>query len=174
MAWASMVTVGVVVRPQGNRGEVVVDPATDFGSERFKPGAVVYRDGAAGPEAIRVATSREFRGRWIVGFEGVSTIDDAERWRGRELRIPPADLRPLLPGGYYVHDLVGCRVWTVGGVDVGVVERVDVGPGAPWLVLSGSAEVLVPFVDSICRDVDVSAKRIVIDPPAGLIELNQP
>jgi ribosomal 30S subunit maturation factor RimM len=51
---------------------------------------------------------------------------------------------------------------------------VDPGAGVPWLVLAGADEVLVPFVDSICREVDVSAKRIVIDPPAGLIELNRP
>ena len=69
-----------------------------------------------------------------------------------------------------MHDLVGCRVETVAGKTVGTVGDVQIGPAAPILVVHGAGgESLVPFVDAICRHVDLPARVIVIDPPEGLI-----
>lgn len=170
-----MVTVGRIVRPHGNRGQVVVDPESDFADERFKAGATVHarRGGGSGePSVLTVTGSREHDGRWIVGFEGVSSIDDAETLRGLELRIPEGALRELGPNAFYVHTLVGCEVRTVAGDRVGVVHRVDLATGVPMLVVMGRGEVLVPFVDAICRRVDPGARVIEIDPPDGLIGLN--
>jgi 16S rRNA processing protein RimM len=176
VTWASMITVGKIVRPQHNRGQVVIDVATDFPEERFGPGAVVFveRDGRV--DRMTVAESRPHDARWVVGFEGVRSIDAAEQLRGLELRVPAEALAKLEPGTYYIHDLVGCEVWTVGGEKVGPVARVDGGSGVPILVIDaggGSDEVLVPFVEAFCRRVDLAAKRIEIAPPPGLIELNQ-
>jgi 16S rRNA processing protein RimM len=172
--WESMVTVGRIVRPHGNRGHVVVAPDTDFGRERFTPGAVLHvlRDGASAP--LDVIAGREQDGRWIVGFAGITTIDAAETLRGQELRIPGDAVRPVGPGAYYVHDLIGCRVTTAAGEVVGTVERVQLDAGTPLLaVRSLKGEVLVPLAAAICREVDVSGKRIVIDAPEGLIDLNR-
>ena len=170
-----MIGVGLIVRPQGNRGEVVVASSTDFGAERFAVNAIVFglRGGQSAP--MRVVTSREHDGRWIVGFDGVSTIDQAEALRGVELRIPADDLRPLEAGAHYVHDLVGCRVETAAGALVGTIEDVRLESGIPLLVAAApGGEVLIPFTEAICRHVDVTARLIVIDAPEGLIELNQP
>jgi 16S rRNA processing protein RimM len=173
-AWDSMITVGRIVRPHGIRGQVVVAPETDFASERFTPGATVsaMRDGKL--TTLEVETGREHDGRWVVGFAGVATIDDAETLRDAELRIPAAAVRPATPGAYYVHDLVGCRVTTVGGDVVGTVEHVKLDAGVPLLgVASPGGEVLVPLAADICREIDVAAKSIVIAPPDGLIDLNR-
>jgi 16S rRNA processing protein RimM len=169
-----MVTVGRVVRPHGNRGHVVVAPETDFGADRFAEGAALF--GARGPDEqpLRVIASREHRGRWILGFEGVTTIDGAEALRDLELRIPADQLRPLGRGGYYAHDLAGCAVENPEGRPVGRVESVLLGSGVPLLVVETEyGEVLVPLAEDICRRIDVAAKLIVIDPPEGLLELNQ-
>jgi len=174
LEWASMVTVGRVVRPHGRRGEVVVESETDFGDERFKVGQTLYWQPASAVEPVRVTASRPYDARWVVALEGVGTIDEAEAVRGRELRIPTTALKPLGPGTYYTHDLVGCRVETVDGRLVGEVGDVQFGSGAPLLVVGGSqAEVLVPMVEHICRTIDVAGRRIVIDPPDGLLELNR-
>jgi 16S rRNA processing protein RimM len=169
-----MVTVGRIVRPHGNRGQVVVASETDFAEDRFRPGSTLFieRDGTVGP--IVVAASRPYDARWVVGFDGVASIDAAEELRGHDLRIAPEDVKALAAGAYYVHDLVGCAVRTVGGETVGTVERVDLGVGIPMLVVSGDGEVLVPFTDAICRRVSVADRLIEIDPPEGLIELNRP
>lgn len=168
-----MVTVGRIVRPHGIKGQVVVAPETDYPAERFAAGAVVHwlKAGEAAP--VEVVASREHQGRWVVGFAGITTMNDAETLRGRELRIPAEALRPLAPGGYYTHDLAGCEVELMSGRRVGLVERVDLGHGTPLLVVrTGRGEVLVPLAETVCRRIDIAAKRIVIDPPEGLIELN--
>ncbi|HUL73200.1 MAG TPA: ribosome maturation factor RimM [Vicinamibacterales bacterium] len=168
-----MVTVGRVVRPHGNKGNVVVAPETDFGAARFGSGATVSILDGDDIRALRIVGSREHDGRWVVGFEGVGTIDDAERLRGRELKVPAETLQPLEDGRYYVHDLVACEVVTIGGEAVGRVDRVEFGTGTPVLVVTGRrGEVLVPLAGPICRRVDPAAHLIVIDPPEGLIELN--
>lgn len=170
-----MITVGRIVRPQHNRGQVVVAAETDFPEERFAPGATLYRatDDGVGPLTVREGRPQD--ARWVVGFEGVESIDAAETLRGVELRVPAESLVPLGPGAYYVHDLVGCVVATARGQVVGRVGRVDVGVGIPMVVVEApDGEVLVPFADAFVRQVDVNGRRIEIDPPVGLLELNRP
>jgi 16S rRNA processing protein RimM len=171
-----MVTVGRVVRPQHNRGQVVVAVETDFPAERFAVGAEVFREDANGVAPLTVAESRQHDARWVIRFDGVASIEAAEALRGIELRVPVEALQTLAPGAYYVHDLVGCEVRTLQGTPVGRVARVDGGSGVPLLVAVDDAgqEVLVPFIEPVCRQVDLGGRLIEIDPPAGLIELNRP
>jgi 16S rRNA processing protein RimM len=169
-----MVTVGRIIRPHHNRGHVMVVSETDFADERFAIGSTLHRERDGRVEPLTVNASREHDGRWVVGFEGFASINDAETLRGVELRIPADTLRPLEPGRYYVHDLVGCQVSTTAGVLVGTIERVDLGSGIPMLVvMNGDDEVLVPFSEAICRQVSLAARTVEIDPPDGLIELNR-
>jgi 16S rRNA processing protein RimM len=168
-----MVTVGRILRPHGNRGEVVVLPESDFAEERFRAGASVYAVRGGVVEALEVAGSRPREGRWIVAFAGVGSISDAEALTGLEVRIAAEALQALGPGAYYVHDLVGCEVRRTDGRRVGVVSKVDLATGVPVLVVQGGGEVLVPFVDAICRRVAPGEKVIEIDPPDGLIDLNR-
>ena len=179
--WDDMITVGRVVRPHGRNGQVVVQSDTDFGEERFRAGELVWRQAGGVTERLVIRDSRPFdalrRGsgpaRWVVGFDGVNSIDEAETLRDTELRVPAGTLRPLGPQQYYVHELTGCRVETTDGRLVGQVDRVELGTGTPLLVVAGAAsEVLVPLAETICRRVDVPGRLIVIDPPPGLLELN--
>jgi 16S rRNA processing protein RimM len=164
--------VGRVVRPQGHRGEVVVAPETDRPEERFRSGVTVAARQAGRRRPLVVRESREYRGRWIVGFEGVVSIDDAEALRGAELVVPASDLPALEAGRYYLHDLVGCGVETTAGARIGTVVRVERETGSPLLVVATArGEAMVPFVEPICRRVDVVGKRIVVEPPEGLLEL---
>jgi 16S rRNA processing protein RimM len=167
-----MVLIGRIVRPHGNKGAVVIAPETDFGFARFRPGARAHVLDDSGPKALEMTSAREHDGRWVVGFAGIATIDDAERLRGRELRVPAETLATLDPGGYYIHDLVGCEVRTMRGQAVGRVTSVRVDTGVPLLVVEGAGEILVPFAEAICRRVDPAARLIEVDPPEGLLELN--
>lgn len=171
--WASMVTVGRIIRPHHNRGHVVVVPETDFPHERFAVGSVLYRERDGQPEPIVVSANRERDGRWVVGFEGFGDIDAAETLRGLELRIPESDIAPLEPGAYYTFQLTGCEVRTIGGEPVGRVVRVDLDSGSPLLVVGEREDVLIPFTLRICTRVDTEGRIIEIDPPEGLIELNR-
>ena len=176
--WDDMVLVGRIARPHGIRGQVIVTPDTDFVEERFAAGSTLWARGATAPpasmEALIVASVRFQNGRPVVGFEGFSTIEDVGRLAGLELRVPDTALRPLAPGTYYHHQLVGCAVDTVAGDAVGVVTRVDAGPAGSLLVIDGPrGEVLIPLAAGICVEIDVDARRIQLDPPEGLLELNE-
>jgi 16S rRNA processing protein RimM len=100
-------------------------------------------------------------------------VDAAERMAGLELRIPAEQLATLPAGTFYHHDLVGCRVETGSGAAVGVVAGVEGTLAGSRLVVAGaSGEILIPLTVGICTTIDVNAKRIVIDPPEGLLDLN--
>jgi 16S rRNA processing protein RimM len=169
-----LVLVGIVARPHGLRGQVVVNSETDFADERFAPGATVLAvvDGRLAP--LTVSSLRFHQGRPIVAFDGRTSIEAVERLAGAALWIREAERPPLEPGRFYHSDLVGCRVETTAGAAVGAVVRVADEGGGPLLVIdAGGEEVLAPLSEAICRTIDVAARRIVIDPPEGLLELNR-
>ena len=169
-----MVLVGRIARPHGLTGQVIVNPETDFVEQRFRVGSTLVTRGAAGEEMLTVSSCRVQGGRPVVGFEGFARIEDVERLAGLELRVPEDTLQPLETGSFYHHQLVGCRVELKDGTVVGDVERVEGGIGGSRLVVAGRAgEILVPLASAICVDIDVAAKRIRIDPPEGLLELNE-
>ncbi|MBI4887128.1 MAG: 16S rRNA processing protein RimM [Acidobacteria bacterium] len=171
--WDQMVLVGRIARPHGLRGQVAVNPETDFPAERFRPGATVWTQRAGPPEALTIASMRVQNGRPVIAFEGWSRLEDVAGLAGLELRVPEEALQPLEPGRYYEHDLIGCAVDTLAGARLGPVVRVERGPGGSRLVVSAAhGETLIPLAVEICVDVDVVGKRIRIDPPDGLIELN--
>jgi 16S rRNA processing protein RimM len=172
--WDDMALVGRIARPHGLRGQVVINPETDFVGERFAEGATIWTRSAAGDEQLTVASLRVQNGRPVVGFEGFTRVEDVERLAGLELRVPEETLQALPPGTYYQHQLVGCIVETVGGDVVGKVAAIDGGAGATRLVMNGPrGEILIPLAVDICIEIDVVNKRIRIQPPEGLLELNE-
>ena len=172
--WEGMVVVGRIARAHGRRGEVVVNPCTDFPELRFRSGNHLFAAVAGRVVRFRVAEARLQRGRPIVGFESVTDIDSAESLAGVELRVPESALAPLPPDTFYEHDLVGCRVETVAGRWVGAVRSVEAASGAARLIVDAAGrEVDVPLVDAICVRVEPEARTIVVDPPAGLLDLNR-
>jgi len=168
------ILVGRIGRTHGIRGDVFVNPETDFPDERFHTGAELFVQRGGQIEALTVTTARFHKERPVIGLDGVETMTDAEKLAGLELRVPVERLAALPSGTFYRHDLIGCRVETRAGRCVGVVADVEGTIGGSRLVIDGEAgEVLVPLVAPICTDVDPAAKRIVIDPPEGLIEVNE-
>ena len=172
--WDDMALVGRIARPHGLKGQVVINPETDFVEERFAIGATVWIRSASGEERLTVASIRVQNGRPVVGFEGFTRIEDVERLAGLELRVPESALQPLQPGRYYEYQLVGCTVETTSGRVVGTVDAVEGSAGATRLVMNGPrGEILIPLAVDICVDVDVANKRILIRAPDGLLELNE-
>ncbi len=169
-----MALVGRIARPHGIRGQVIVNAETDFPDERFQPGAELFVQRGGAVEKLIVTSARFHRERPIIGIAGIETMNDAATLAGQELRVPIDRLVALPSGTYYRHDLVGCRVGTRAGDAVGIVREVDGTLAGSRLVVDGvGGEVLIPLVAAICTEVDAAGKRIVIDPPAGLIEINQ-
>jgi 16S rRNA processing protein RimM len=169
-----LILVGRVARAHGNKGQVIVNPETDFPLERFAEGNVLVVEQGGERRERRIRSVRFQQGRPIIGFDGVDTMNDAEALAGAELKVPASALAPLPDGTYYRHDLVGCVVRDTSGREVGVVARVDGSLERSHLVVEGRrGEILIPMVDEICERVDLAGRVIVIRPPQGLVELNE-
>jgi 16S rRNA processing protein RimM len=162
--FADMVTIGRIVRPQGRKGEVVVEPLSDR-PDRFpslRQAFVAGESGSARPVQVRDAWPH--KGRFVLKLEGVDSIDDAERYRGLDLRIPEEDLSALPEGSYYHHQLRDLRVEDAGGREVGrVAEVMKTGGEADVLVVRGAnGETLIPLADAFVRAVDLPGGRVVV------------
>ena len=150
-------------------------PSTDDVQGTFKRGRTLQvgdESGVLTGSTLTVAAARVFKGGLIVRFEDVSDRNVAEQFRGRTLLIPAEEARPLEGDEYFVHDLVGMEVGLPEGETVGVV--VEVYEGGPSLILGvegSGGERLIPFTRQVVLEVDVDARRIVIDPIPGLLTL---
>jgi 16S rRNA processing protein RimM len=166
--------VGRVGRPHGLRGEVTVEVRTDDPGQRFASGSTLATmPPERGP--LTIVTSRSHSGRLVVRFERCDDREAAEALRDTMLVIESEQLSPLVdPEEYYDHDLIGLRVLTVSGEQVGTVADV-LHHGQDLLVIDGTgtrsgAEILVPFVQAIVPEVNAAAGTLVIDPPPGLLD----
>jgi 16S rRNA processing protein RimM len=173
LPFVEMALVGRIARAHGIRGQVIVNSETDFPEARFHPGAELFVERGGSVQPVTLTTVRFQNGRPVIGIAGVDTMNDAETFAGCELRVPIDRLASLPEGTYYRHDLIGCRVETTDGTEVGVVDDVEGTMGASRLVVKGArGEILIPLAAHICPTVDTAGKRIVIEPPEGLLDLN--
>jgi 16S rRNA processing protein RimM len=124
--------------------------------------------------AVVLAVQERGKGRAAVEIEGVGTIEQAEALRGQRL-FRPAGAAPRLPEGrFYAFELIGMRVVTAKGEEIGLVEEIRQTGGADLLVVRGGGrERLIPFARSICPRVAPAEGVIEIDPPEGLLELDE-
>ncbi|MGW5052185.1 ribosome maturation factor RimM [Actinokineospora sp. NPDC004072] len=168
------VVVGRVAKAHGIRGELAVDVRTDSPQLRFAEGAAVdarLKDGTV--RALTIAAARWHTGRLLVRFDQVPDRDAAEALRGALLLADPAALpAPEDPDEFHDHDLIGLAAVLADGAVVGEVTDIQHGPGGDLLVVSRPEgdDVLVPFVAAIVPEVDLAGRRVVLDPPEGLIE----
>ena len=166
-----LLLVGRVARAHGNKGQVIVNPETDFADDRFQVDRVLIVGEPGRPH--RVTSARFHAGRPVIGLEGIDSIDAAERLAGAELKMRRSELGALPDGTYYRHELVGCEVHDTDGRLIGVVAAVEGPMERSRLVIDAPhGEVLIPLVPEICVEVAPADRKIRIKAPDGLIELN--
>ena len=158
--------VGAVGRAHGLRGEVEVWGVSDDLSALDEGRVFPRADGSQ----LTVRSVRRHHQKVLVAFHEIADRTAAEALRGTDLTIPSHERRTLDVDEYWPEDLVGLPVFDTGGVEVGVVVDLVVGGAQDRLVIEtseGSRE--VPFVAAIVPVVDVAGRRIVVDPPDGLL-----
>src|SRR6202020_3202453 len=175
------VTVGRIGRPHGVRGDVVVGVRTDEPELRFARGSRLDTDPVrVGP--LTVAGHRWHSGELLVRFEEIGDRTAAAEIGGTWLLVDSAALNALDdPDEFRDGDLVGLSVRTVDGTVVGTVADVlhhgqdvlAVDPvGAAGPAGAAGAQILVPFVKAIVPEVDIAGGFLVIDPPEGLLNID--
>jgi len=168
-----LVSVGRILRSHDRSGEVklrIFDPENlDLASvERISIG----KRGHA--EEYRVESVRPCGKDFILKLAGVDSLSRADQLAHLDVMIEESALATLEEGRFYTFELVGCRVITLTGEVIGTVSDVIPAAAGPLLAVDGRrGEVLIPFHESICKEVSLAAKEIRVDPPAGLLELNE-
>lgn len=168
--WSEQVTIGRVVRPQGRKGELLVQVLSDRPDRFSALRRVLLPEPGGGTRLRNVVSTWPHKGRFVVKLEGVDSIDAAEAFRGLELRIDQDELAALPAGSYYHHQLLGLLVVDGTGSELGrVAELMETGGGATVLVVRGEAgETLVPLAEPFLRQVDLAAGRMVVERPEAV------
>jgi 16S rRNA processing protein RimM len=167
-----LVAVARAVKTRGLRGEIAADLLTDF-PERFaalEKLIAVHPNGTREP--LRIEESWLHGKRLVLKFAGYDSIEAAQLLIGCELAVPEAERIELPADQFYTWELIGCRVETIKGEDLGVVREVTVTGGPEILMIDGhERELLIPMAGDICVDIDIERKLIRVDPPEGLLDL---
>jgi len=174
------VTLARILKTQGRRGEVAVEVHSDVPG-RMQPGMRVFalaKDSSR--RELQIEDAWPHKNYVVLKFVGVDSISDAEPLVGSELQVPLGERASLERGAVYVSDLIGCTVLDCRrenrGREIGVVKDVRFGAGeAPLLVVgSGKTEHEIPYAQEFLKQVDLERKRIEMNLPEGLLEVNAP
>lgn len=179
----SRILVGLIGKPRGNRGEVYVEPYTDFPEVRFQAPATLQVElpegsGRTATRPVVLEQSRWIKDRLALKFEGVDSISDAETLRQGRLFSQGGDPLELSEGSYFHHQLVGLTVVGESGQRLGTIKgmmRTAAGDILEVAAEGGSADdvFLIPAVEEFCYDVDLSEGLVRVRLPGGLLEINR-
>jgi 16S rRNA processing protein RimM len=169
--------VGRLVKAHGLKGAIKLELYTDSPDQRFKSGQVLELQVPETSEwfgkTVKVSELRFYNQSPVLFLEGIENRSQAETLIKAILLIEiDLDKLPEEPEAWYDHQLLGLEALVENTV-VGKVIRVDHLPAQDLLAIeTTTGEVLVPFVKQIVPTVDISKGQIILDPPAGLFELN--
>ncbi len=171
---ARHLVVGRLRKPHGLKGEVAVFPLTDSPAHAFEPGRSVWildlgGEVVAGP--FPVERSRGYHREWLLKLHGVEERDAWAPWRGMFIAMPQDQLPPPDEGEVYLHELAGFAVRNAAGDTLGVVSDVYEMPAGVMIEVQGPRrEFLLPYRREFVTAVDRNARRLTVDPPAGLLD----
>lgn len=177
---ATLLQIGAIRRAHGLHGLVRVHLHNPQSTALRTVCRIYIGDESAAPGGLVQFEVGEVRdlggGEYLVLLEGVGDRDAAEALRGLCVYADRADLLPPEEGEVFIADLIGCEVRLQGGEPIGSVREVLAAGGSDLLVVDrpGRTEALVPCVPEILMHVDLAARRIEIDPPEGLLDLDLP
>jgi 16S rRNA processing protein RimM len=176
------ITLAVVIKTQGRRGEVAVDLHTDV-PDRFRQNMQLWALTKLNQRLeVKIEDLWPHKSFLVLKFHGIDTINDAELLVGAELQLPRSERAELEPGWTYLSDLVGCVVFD-GERQIGEIEDVQFGAGeAPLLVVRsvGSKEQKsgaklpyeIPFAEAFLEKLDLERKQVIMKLPEGLLDVN--
>ncbi|HSP14125.1 MAG TPA: ribosome maturation factor RimM [Thermoanaerobaculia bacterium] len=166
--------VGIIRKAHGVHGEASVEPWTDS-LDRFSElhAVTLVSPDDSETRAAEIESSRAHHDRALVKFKGIESPEALLELRNWTIEIPKSQARKLGPGEYFLHDLEGLELVDRSGSRRGVVKEAYAGGGGVLLNVEGpNGEFEVPFAAEICTDIDLKKKKIVVDLPDGLDDLD--
>lgn len=155
--------VGYVLRPQGIKGEIKVEPLTDH-IRRFDELYTVLLEDSDGYRQLNIENIRYIQDAVILKIQGYDDVNCAETLRNKYLWIPRSMAKELPEYTYFMADIIGCSVKTQGGDMIGTVKDIIYTKSNDVYVIdSSSGDILIPALKKVVKDVDVRDKVITID-----------
>ncbi|MEW6349195.1 MAG: ribosome maturation factor RimM [Thermodesulfobacteriota bacterium] len=159
------VVIGQAGQPFGIKGEIKIRPYTES-VEAFERSRVLYFDETP-YEVLRI---RVHKGAVLASLKGVDSPEQAKTLRGCQVRTDPENLPPKGDDEYYWHELIGMRVFTTDGRDLGVVAGlIPTGAHDVLSVQGPFGEVLLPMIEDVLKEVHTERGEMIVDPLEGLI-----
>lgn len=162
------IKVGVIVNTFGLKGELKIDPLTDFPDVRFKVGQELFIKHEDKYDSVIVHSMRPHKNHYLVSFEGLEDINLVEKYKGDTIYIHKTAIHVLPVGEYYFFELNGCEVYNRDSL-IGKVEKVEAGYQTILRIKNADKEILVPYVDAFVQNVDIANKRIDVDLIEGFL-----
>ncbi|MDQ3473443.1 MAG: ribosome maturation factor RimM [Acidobacteriota bacterium] len=169
-----LVIVARAVKTRGLKGELVAELLTDFPDRFADISSLIAVSTDGNRKSVELESHWFQQGRIVLKFAGFDSIEDAKELVGFDFAVPERERVALQEGYFFDWELEGCLVESNDGVRVGTVKEVmRLGGEIEMLAVVDADGVsrLIPLVESIVLDVDISKRRIRIDPPPGLLEL---
>lgn len=167
-----LITIGKAVKPFGVKGEMRIEPMTDF-PDRFRKLGRVFLVSPAGKEIeCKVRSVRsDAGGSFFMIFSGYDSPEKAKELNGWFIKLPREEAVPLPEGSYYWFELIGMEVFSESGEKLGkIVDVFETGSNDVYVIKQGRKEIYIPATKEIVKQVDRAAKRMVIHVVDGLLE----
>ena len=166
-----LVPLGEIVTTHGLRGWLKLHPFNSA-STSLAAGLEVVLEKAGQRSAYRLEESQPHRTQLLIKLGGIDNIDAAERLVGSALLVDETLLGGLEPNQYYHYQVIGFEVFTASGARIGTIASTLCTPGGDLYVVQGAAkEHLIPAVKEFIDKVDFTSRRMIINPPQGLLDL---
>ncbi len=158
------ICIGKIHRAHGIRGDVILDPMTDF-PERIRRGKIVYV--GEDHKALTVCRVREKPPYLLVGFSEIGDETAASEFRNQYMYVRTADLPPLPEGEYYFHELIGLDAVGADGQNIGVLSEIlETGANDVYVIRKpDGTEELIPDIPQFILKIDIEAHTITINLP---------
>ena len=172
---SEFLNVGKIVNTQGIKGEVRVISKTDFSEERYQKGNTLFLfQENKQPITLTIKSHRKHKNFDILSFEDHPNINDVEKYRDGILKISKDSVGELEENAFYYHEIIGLEVFDEEGKQLGTIKEI-LSPGANdvWVIgqnKKGEKDILIPYIESVVKQVDVVNNRVDVEIPEGLID----
>jgi len=166
-----LITIGKVLKPWGVKGEMKIKPQTDD-PERFKDLSRVILVSPSGKEiSCKLKAVRFVNTLPLLTFSGYDTPEKAKSLNGWLIKIMPEEAVPLPEGSYYRFEIIGMKVYSEEGNNLGTITDIfETGSNDVYVIKHGRKEVYIPAIREVVKQVDKNARKMVIHLMKGLME----
>lgn len=168
----NLLRVGVITSTHGVRGEVKVFPTTDD-MNRFKKLKTVILDLGKEQKTLTIEQVKFFKNMVILKFKGLDNINDVEMWRQKDLLITRDQAVKLQPDENFIVDLIGLKVKTDEGNELGtMIDVLQTGANDVYVVkMNSGKEILLPAIKDCILNVDLENGEMLVHVLDGLLDL---